>query len=117
MTLPRRIPRYGTSGPGQAQITLFGSLHALPAEMDWITPEILAAISRSDVFVFEAPTDPPSQDTLNNLIAAHGELPDGQSLRALLPPEAQSDYDNAIARPIFRPASRITSSPGWRRFS
>jgi uncharacterized protein YbaP (TraB family) len=89
---------------GHAQVTLFGSLHVLPAEMDWVSVDIGHAISRSDVFVFEAPTDPPSQDTLNSLITAHGKLPDGQSLRALLPPEAQADYDNAIAQAHLSPS-------------
>ena len=47
----------------------------LPANMDWLTPDIMHAVSRSDVFVFEVPTDASSQETLNGLIAAHGACP------------------------------------------
>jgi uncharacterized protein YbaP (TraB family) len=83
-------------GPHGA-LTLFGSLHILPADMDWLTPDIMRAVSRSDLFVFEVPTDPSSQNTLNSLIAANGNLPDGQSLRALLPPDSLTDYDAAVA--------------------
>jgi uncharacterized protein YbaP (TraB family) len=78
-------------------VTLFGSLHILPANMDWLTPDIMHAVSRTDVFVFEVPTDQTSQETLNSLIAANGSLPDGQSLRALLPPDSLIAYDSAIA--------------------
>jgi uncharacterized protein YbaP (TraB family) len=78
-------------------VTLFGSLHILPANMDWLTPDIMRAVSRADVFVFEVPTDPSSQNTLNGLIAANGSLPEGQSLRALLPPDSLTAYDSAIA--------------------
>jgi hypothetical protein len=82
--------------PKGGNVTLFGSLHILPANMDWLTPDVMHAVSRTDVFVFEVPTDPASQETLDSLIAAHGSLPPGQSLRALLPADAQSEYDAMI---------------------
>jgi uncharacterized protein YbaP (TraB family) len=82
--------------PKGGSVTLFGSLHSLPANMDWLTPDVRRAVSRTDVFVFEVPTDPASQETLDSLIAAHGSLPPGQSLRALLPPDAQGEYDTVI---------------------
>ncbi len=84
-------------GPHGGQATLFGSLHMLPANTDWLTPDIWHAIARADVFVFEVATDAPSRTVLDSLIDAHGRLPDGQSLRTLLPPDVQSDYDAAIA--------------------
>ena len=77
-------------------VTLFGSLHILPANMDWLTPDVMHAVTRSDVFVFEVPTDAAAQETLDALIAAHGALPAGQSLRAMLPPDYQSVYDSVI---------------------
>ena len=85
-------------------VTLFGSLHILPANMDWLTPDIMHAVSRTDVFVFEVPTDASSQETLNGLIAAHGALPAGQSLRALLPPDSQTTYDAVISAEHQSPA-------------
>lgn len=88
---------------GRGEATLFGSLHILPANLHWVTPDILHAIQRSQVFVFEVPTDEPALYRLNKLIAANGSLPEGQSLRALLPPESQSDYDTAIATAHLSP--------------
>jgi uncharacterized protein YbaP (TraB family) len=82
---------------GHSEITLFGSVHMLPANMNWLTPDVLHSIDRSDVFVFEVPTDTASRTNLNAIIDSQGSLPAGQSLRALLPPESQADFDAAIA--------------------
>jgi uncharacterized protein len=90
-------------GPHGGQATLFGSLHMLPANTEWLTPDISHAIAHTDVFVFEVATDNSSRATLNSLIDAHGKLPDGESLRAMLPPESQSDYDAAIATAHLSP--------------
>jgi uncharacterized protein YbaP (TraB family) len=95
--LPAHPAVWHVKGPHGGEVTLFGSLHMLPANTDWLTPDIWHAIAHTDVFVFEVATDTPSRTALNTLIDAHGRLPDGQSLRALLPPEARGDYDNAIA--------------------
>ena len=84
-----KAPRSGT-------VTLFGSLHILPANMDWLTSDIMRNLSRTDVFVFEVPTDAPAQDALNSMIAAHGSLPQGQSLRTMLPAEFLPDYDSVV---------------------
>ena len=43
-------------GPA-GDVTLFGSIHLLPADLDWQRPSIRQAIDRADVFVFETPTD------------------------------------------------------------
>ena len=77
-------------------VTLLGSLHILPANMDWLTPEVMHAVTRTDVFVFEVPTDAAAQETLDSLIASQGSLPAGQSLRAMLPPDYQGVYDSVI---------------------
>jgi uncharacterized protein YbaP (TraB family) len=95
--VPAHPAMWHIKGPHGGQATLFGSLHVLPANMGWVTTDILHAIAHTDVFVFEAATDTPSRAALDNLIETHGKLPEGLSLRALLPPDSQSDYDAAIA--------------------
>lgn len=79
------------------EVYLLGSIHLLPKNIDWRTPEINRAISRSNVFVFEVSTDGKAQEKIRDLIAKLGMLPPGQSLRASLPPEARGDFDAAIA--------------------
>jgi hypothetical protein len=82
---------------GHSEITLFGSMHMLPANMAWLTPDILHSVRTSEVFVFEVPTDAISRTTLTHLVDANGALPPGQSLRAMLPPDSQADFDSAMA--------------------
>ena len=89
---------------GGGTVTLFGSLHILPANMNWLTPDIMRAVARADVFVFEVPTDAASQETLNSLMNAKGALPEGQSLRTLLSPDSLAAYDAALAATHLSPA-------------
>ena len=96
---------------GRGTVTLFGSLHILPANMDWLTPDVMRAVTRADVFVFEVPTDAESQSTLNSMIAEHGALPEGQSLRAQLPPDAQTAYDSAIVAAHLSPTVTDKEQP------
>jgi uncharacterized protein YbaP (TraB family) len=79
-------------GP-KGEIYLFGSIHILPADVEWQKGVIADAIRRSDVFVFEIPLDESAQAKLDSLIADRGQLPKGESLHALLPPAARADLD------------------------
>lgn len=81
---------------GHSEITLFGSMHMLPANTAWLTPDIWHAARTSDVFVFEVPTDAESRTALTRLVDAQGALPPGESLRAMLPPDSQADFDAAM---------------------
>ncbi|HEY4076246.1 MAG TPA: TraB/GumN family protein [Rhizomicrobium sp.] len=75
---------------------LLGSIHILPPGVHWRSPEVASAIDRSDVFVFEVPQDAKAIAQLQGLMAEHGYLPEGQSLRASLHPDAQRDFDTAL---------------------
>lgn len=84
-------------GP-KGEAYLFGSIHLLPRNIDWHTKTVDAAIKRADVFVFEVSTDAQAQGKIRDLIVQKGLLPPGQSLRAMLPPASQADFDAAIAK-------------------
>jgi uncharacterized protein YbaP (TraB family) len=83
-------------GP-QGEVYLLGSVHILPPGVHWRSPAIEAATARADVFVFEVPTDGKAIQQLQGLVAANGQLPQGESLRASLHAEAQADFDTAVA--------------------
>jgi uncharacterized protein YbaP (TraB family) len=78
------------------EVYLLGSVHVLPPDVQWRTPAITNALSRSDVFVFEVPEDSAALAQLQTLIQAKGFLPQDQSLRAKLHPAALADYDSAL---------------------
>jgi hypothetical protein len=90
-------------GP-QGDVYLLGSVHILPPGVQWRSPAITAATARSNVFVFEVPQDAKAVQQLQALVASHGFLPQGQSLRASLHTDAQSDFDTAVAASGLQPA-------------
>lgn len=86
-------------------VYLLGSVHILPPDLQWRSPPIRAALARADIFVFEVPQDDKSIARLQQLIAAKGYLPPGQSLRGLLRPPLRPDYDAAVAASGLPPAA------------
>lgn len=92
-------------------VYLLGSVHILPPDMQWRSPAIRAALKRTDIFVFEVPQDEKSIAQLQQMIAARGYLPPGQSLRALLRPALRPDYDAAVAASGLPPSAIETMRP------
>ncbi|MBV9330082.1 MAG: TraB/GumN family protein [Alphaproteobacteria bacterium] len=90
---------------------LFGSVHVLPPRVNWKTPVVLAAIRRSDTFVFEIPLDHQEQDRAEaqrvqkEIMDLHGMLPPGESLRGALSGPILPKYDLALAE--------LNVSPGY----
>jgi uncharacterized protein len=97
-------------GP-KGEAYLFGSIHLLPKNLNWRTKAVDAAIKRSNVFVFEVSTDSQAQAEIRALIAKEGMLAPGQSLRAMLPPASQTDYDAALAKAKLLPESVDREKP------
>lgn len=88
---------------GAGEIYLFGSIHLLPAGLDWQTGDVSRAASRAQVFVFEIPMDAASQARVASLIAAKGNLNNGVNLHDLLPPSARADLDADAAAVGLQP--------------
>ena len=90
---------------------LFGSVHVLPSGINWQSPTLLAAMRRSDIFVFEVPLDHQYQDQVEaagieqQIEDEHGLLPPGESLRGKLPHDMVPKYDAALAN--------LNVSPGY----
>jgi uncharacterized protein YbaP (TraB family) len=81
----------------QGDVYLLGSVHILPPQVQWRSPAVRTAIGRADIFVFEVPQDDTTIGKLQQLIAAKGYLPTGQSLRQQVRPALRPDYDAALA--------------------
>jgi uncharacterized protein len=76
---------------------LFGSIHILPPNMVWHTPQIDAAMAASDVFVFEIPMDASTQTDIANFVRDNGSLPPKTTLTSLLDSKAQKNYAATLA--------------------
>jgi uncharacterized protein len=80
---------------GQSTVYLFGSIHLLPNKFVWRTPAIEQAISRADVFLFEANLDFATAE-FHYFLDQHGYLPRGRTLHTMLSPGARDQYASLI---------------------
>jgi uncharacterized protein YbaP (TraB family) len=71
---------------GATTITLFGSVHLLPAGLDWEPARLKTAIAGADDLWFEIPIDEASALTAARAALAQGLQPPGVTLRGQLPP-------------------------------
>ena len=91
---------------------LLGSIHVLPPNVNWQTPEIKRAIKHADAFVFEIPLGVDTLNRVTALVGERGTLPPGQSLRKMLPPDSQSDLDKVLAE-VQLPETAVDNKRPW----
>lgn len=78
-------------------ITFFGSIHVLPAGLDWQPPELTQALAQADDVWFETPMDSLSLATAGHTAYVKGQLPKGKHLRDLLTPAGRERLDRLVA--------------------
>lgn len=69
---------------GTTTLTLFGSIHLLPASLDWRPPELDAALAGANELWFELPIDAATNDEAARQSIARGALPKGKSLTKMM---------------------------------
>jgi len=90
-------------------VYLFGSIHLLPPNLAWRDERIDKAIRAADTFVFETALD---SDAAKKYFEAHGSLPAGQSLKAMLPGTSQDDLEADMAS-VNLPEARFDTRRPW----
>ena len=80
---------------GDTTIFLFGTIHALPQGMVWLTGPVAATLDASDELVTEIPELQPDQ--VQAAVLDRALLPAGQTLRGLLSPTESTAYDAAMS--------------------
>ncbi|MFM5884810.1 MAG: TraB/GumN family protein [Novosphingobium sp.] len=91
-------------GPKGEKAWLLGTIHALPAPVNWHSPRIDGALAASDRIVLEvARID--NDAAVAQTFAALGTAPSPSPLRSRLPGEAQADYDAYLKRYGVKDAS------------
>ncbi|QSB43986.1 TraB/GumN family protein [Tsuneonella flava] len=77
-------------------IYLFGTVHALPDDIDWQTGQIGTALETADTLVTEVIVSDSNTAEMQKLVAAKGMLPAKQTLRGLLDDDQRAKYDAAM---------------------
>lgn len=83
-------------------IYLFGTVHALPEDVDWLDERITTAFDASDELVTEVDLTEPG--AMAQELVTSALLPEGQTLRSLLTPEQTEIYETALQRINVPPA-------------
>ena len=86
-------------------IWLFGTVHALPADVVWYRGEIAQALGSSDILVTEIKMDAEAVGAMQSIITNKGMLPEGETLRGLLTDEQRATYEAALAKVDLPPAA------------
>ena len=86
-------------------VYLFGTIHILPQETEWMTPMIANALSSSDVMVTEVLMAEMGDAAMQQKMMQVGMLPAGQTLRGLLTADQKALYEGALQKLGLPPAA------------
>ncbi|GAA4037932.1 TraB/GumN family protein [Parerythrobacter jejuensis] len=79
-------------------IYLFGTIHVLPKDTNWLSPTIDKALDSSDVLVTEILMTPDLGAKTQQIIMEKGMLPAGTTVRSLMSEEQKTTYETAMTK-------------------
>ena len=79
-------------------IYLFGTVHALPSDVEWYRGAVAEALAAAQVLVTEIPSGELTTPAVQRAFLAKAMLPAGQSLRDLLSAEQRAVYEAALTK-------------------
>lgn len=86
-------------------IYLFGTVHALPKDVEWYRGSIAQALGSAQVLVTEIPAGAMKDPATQQAFLTRSMLPEGQTLRGLLTPEQRARFEAALAKLQIPPAA------------
>lgn len=86
-----------------SELVLFGSVHVLPADLDWQPPLLRSALRRADDVWFELPIDPATQSRVAQIALQKGLLPRGVYLSEKLSAAGRARLGRVAERAGIRP--------------
>jgi len=94
--LPAPAPRPALWKVADADTTiyLFGTIHALPPGVQWMTGPIEQALASSEQLVTEIPDTPPEE--MKAAVLSNAMLPAGQNLRQMLDDAQRAKFESAV---------------------
>ena len=93
-------------------VYLFGTIHILPQETEWMTPMIANALASSDVMVTEVLMAEMGDAAMQQKMMQIGMLPTGQTLRGLLTADQKATYEGALQK-LGLPAAAFDRMKPW----
>ncbi|WP_197042081.1 TraB/GumN family protein [Sandarakinorhabdus oryzae] len=105
------IPAMWQVGNGRSQVTIYGTIHALPKGTDWFTPRARTAFTKADTLVVEmvAPEQP---GAMADVVQQIGMLPAPVPIRDRLPEEQRARYD-AMVKASNLPLAGLDGMKSW----
>jgi uncharacterized protein YbaP (TraB family) len=89
-------PAMWTAHGSKGTVYMLGSIHALPKNVHWQTPQLMARVKQADVFVFEVPMDEGSRAHAVAYFRDNALMPGGTALPALFDEEMRSDFRDVV---------------------
>jgi len=93
-------------------IYLFGTVHALPKDVEWSSSVLENALASSDSVVTEIKMTPEMPTEMQQLVMTKGILPAETTLRSLLNPEQTATYEAAMGK-LGIPAAAFDRFEPW----
>lgn len=93
-------------------IYLFGTVHALPADIDWYKGPVKTALDGSGSLVTEINLTPEIMAAMGPMTIEKASLPDGQTLRGLMSDEQRAAYEAGMAQ-VGIPAQALDRFEPW----
>ena len=113
------LERVETTGPAlwkvsdaDTTIYMFGTVHILPKDKQWMTPAIQQALSGSQSMVTEILSSEMADPAMQQAMMTRGMLPAGQTLRGMLSAEQRTKYEAALQK-LGLPAPAFDQFKPW----
>ena len=94
----KAVPALWKVSDEDTTVYLFGTVHLLPEDRQWVTEEMSAALSSADTLVTELVPGEVTNPANQQYIASIGTLPEGQTLRSMLDDEQRTAYEAALTK-------------------
>jgi uncharacterized protein YbaP (TraB family) len=95
-----------------SDVYIFGTIHILPADLEWRSAEIDAAFASAQTVYFETPSDAEAQAAMQPLIVQLGLNHDGRSLSSMLDDETNERLQR-IAPSVGLPVAQLEIFRPW----
>ncbi len=105
------VPAMWQVEQGKRQITLYGTIHALPKGTDWLTAQAARAFNRAGTLVVEI-AGPPDPAAMRAVVMELGRLPTPVPLASRLPDDLKPKAD-ALLKATGLPPGALDGMESW----